>query len=207
MNEDQIKALIAETVKSQVAETLKATLTGDMLTNALKPLAQGIREDVLAEVEDVLTKPDPQPKPSDGDPAPAPDMATKAEIARLKKQLEDESKARKESEAQREAGELRGAILAELGAKGVKQQSAAMKLLQDQMQFKRENGSWFTGEGDGVKTLSDAVAGFLETEVGGLFVAPSGTQGAGTQEARPVTTAADEPGRLSADDFAAAFGF
>lgn len=211
MDEQQIKDLVA----SQVSEALKTAFSGDLLTNALKPLATAIKEDLQNEFEDLLTKPDPAPAvdPTKADPSKAESKGEelspeiKAKLRKLERDFEASEKARLATEKAREDEELRNSIYAAMSAKSVKQQDAALKLFKDEGQFKRDNGKWFSVNGDEVKSLDDAVGDFLSTPTGGLFVAPSGTQGVGSTETKGSAATATTRAKPSDAEFAAAFGF
>lgn len=212
MDEQQIKDLIASTVTDKVTEALKSALSGDLLTNALKPLATAIKDDLQAEFEDLLTKPDPTPAadPAKADPAkPGEELSpeVRAKLRKLEKDFEAEKKAREAEQKAREDEELRNSIYAAMSAKSVKQQDAALKLFRDEGQFKRDNGKWFAVNGEEVKSLDDAVADFLATPTGGLFVAPSGTQGVGSTETKGAAATTTTRAKPSDAEFAAAFGF
>lgn len=171
MDEAQIRALVADTLKS-VLSPIK-----DELISYVDQAVGGVR----AELPEL-----PQSPESDSDSPGL--LAMQTELQKLKDELkqkaESESNSRLESEVMRFAS-----------SKGV----TAPGLLFDAVQRRfrgslvEDNNQWFFKDGQSAIALEEKLGEFLSTSEGKALLPPTGGNGSGTQETqgRPMSTKSD----------------
>lgn len=205
MNEEQVKSLIAAALGE--FET-KIGTTIDQKNS-------GLAANITREIKKLTEK---QPEPT---PAPTPDLEKGGEGGEGKltlkmlqqqmqqqtdliKNLQDEAK-RKDNEAfnARKSSALTQAIVAQKALNPV----ALQKLLN--LEFgeglKEEGGNWLVAQGESVKSLNDAIAGYLATDEGKAFLPPSDTRGSGSSESKTTTTVPTSTDMKAGEALAQAF--
>lgn len=197
MNEEQIKALVTDSVNEAV-KTAVTTATTEILTqvdNKNSATAASIQREFKKALEPITTsieglqKPPETPQDKD-EPAKGGKLTLKALQQQLDAVTSDLGKERSLRESQEKAAlsaektsvldrAIAGANLINGGLlRDVLQQRWGSKLTKD-------GNQWFIEEGDSVKAFDAAFGEFLNTEEANAFKSPSQTKGSGSTEGKP----------------------
>ena len=195
MDEDQIKALITESISSLKDEIL--TSVDQKNSGAVASMKREVTK-ALEPITGQLESLSQQGKGND-DPAPAgdDDKSGKLTLKALQQQLEQTrqelqaEKQQRESQAQQALQSEKKALLSGAIAKnglinGGVLQDVLMTRWGDRLT--KEGDQWLLQDGDNVKVFDEAFGGFVNSEEGKTFLPPSGTQGGGGNEGRGATT-------------------
>lgn len=184
MNEEQVKALFA-------------TLLGEFetkITGVIDQKNSGLAANLTRDLKKLIPeKPVDPPADPPTDPTPEkPEGEGKLTMKALQQQIADLKKERDEERTAAASARRATALTSAIAKAKTLNQGALGKLLTLEYgdSLKEENGNWLIVQGDSVKALDDAIAGYLATDEGKAFLPPSGTAGAGSSESTTTTTAA-----------------
>jgi hypothetical protein len=204
MDEAQIRTLFA-TLIGEFSTTLKTELLGEVDRKN-----QGLAASITKEVKKLA--PEKAPEATDpGASAASGEKLTEGEgkltLKALQQQIESLKKERDAEAALAQTARKSSALTEAIAKAGTLNQGALRKLLNLEYGevLSEENGSWFVKQGESVKPLTDAIAGYLATDEGKSFMPPSGTAGAGSTESRSGTAATTTAGLKASEALMLAF--
>lgn len=193
MDLETIKALLAEqqtaimaSVKEEMANTLKQVDSKNSgLASSLTKEFKKSTDSIAAQLQGVGNLPVDDATPQDNtpvaEPAPAPKASERLTLKALQTQIEELKNQNAAKEQALALSSRNNKLNSLFQNRKVAHTDKAVKafLMDNESNIKQEDGVWFVQNGEEVKSLDDAVGGFLESDFGSMFQQASKGKGLG----------------------------
>jgi hypothetical protein len=184
MSPEEIQALVESSIGNAISG----------LREEFTKANQGLAASLTKEVKKVLSTQVSQPAETEQEDS------SKLTLKSLQQQLADLQSQLAQKDKEAFSAKKSQAISQVIANSQALNPSALMKLfsLEYGDSIKEENGAWFVDKGDNVLPLQDALNTYLNSDEGKFYLPPSGVNGSGATETKPVPVNTNQP--LKAED-------